>query len=187
MLKSQLQKAQSKEQEVSNLHSLKGFITHTSTLTMGLCFRIIFFFFLMQIAKINWRNTSRFSRLTRCNAPCYHSILYCTKLTCARHPENVHREREKTYRYKHSPNHCLSSTLYLAQMQNQHRWRADANSDQLKQSDLGYGSLQWNTTGPAKPHWAAMCAIFLCSFNVCSYILVILVWKANLKGWHKFI
>lgn len=112
----------------------------------------------------------------------HHIIVpYYTAQTCARHPEDVHRERETIYRYKHSPNHCPSPMLYLAQMPNQHRWRADANSDQSKHSGQGRGSLQWNTIGPAKPHSAVTCAVFLCSFNVFSYILRILVWKANLK------
>lgn len=140
----------------------------------------------MKIAKkINQRNPNRFLKLTRCNAS-HHSILYCMKITCAKHPEHVHREHEKIYWYKHGPNHCPLSMLYLAQMQNQHRWRADANSDQWKHGDLGCCSLQWNTIRPVKPPQAATCATFLCCFTVFSYILRILVWKANLKGWHEF-
>lgn len=53
---------------------------------------------------------------------------------------NQRRYTESIYRYEHGPNHCPSPTLYLAQMQNQPRWRGDANSDQLKHSDLGRGS-----------------------------------------------
>lgn len=107
---------------------------------------------------------------------------------CARHPEDVHKEQEEICRYKHRSNHCPLAGLYLAQLQNQHRWRADANTDQLKHGDLGHVSLQWNTIGPVKPYWAAVCTIILSAFDVyIGYMLKILVWKASLRGWHQII
>lgn len=115
----------------------------------------------MQIAKINRRNTRRFSKLTRCNAPCPHPTLHCSKFPCARHPEDVQREGE-IYWHEHSPGQCLLSVLDLAQMQNQHRWRADANWDPWKHRHPGHAALDCR-----EPHRAPACATFLGDF-MCS-------------------
>lgn len=50
--------------------------------------------FKIQIAKINWRNTGRFSKLTRCKALYHHPTVHCTKLPRARYPQDVQREGE---------------------------------------------------------------------------------------------
>lgn len=71
------------------------------------------------------------------------------------------------------------SVLYLARMQNQHRWRADANWDQWKHHDLGHDRLLWITVSHT-------CMCHLPGDLMCSQTQRALGWRARFKDGTRY-
>lgn len=83
---------------MSNLSSLKGFLTHANTSTVCFCFRIIFF---RQKAEKSIEEIPA-DFLNKLDVMHRVTIQYETaELTCAGHPESAHGKQEKTSPYKH--------------------------------------------------------------------------------------
>lgn len=94
---------------MSNLSSLKGFLTHANTSTVCFCFRIILF---RQKAEKSIEEIPA-DFLNKLDAMHRVTIQYETaELTCAGHPESVHGEQEKTSPYKHPPTLSFARALF---------------------------------------------------------------------------